>query len=171
MDISNSKSYTIALSAMLAALALIFSYIEAILPLSSGIPGVKLGIANLVIIIALYILGFRYAMTINVIRILVAGLLFNGAFGAMYALAGGVLSLTVMFLLKKTGLFSTVGISMAGGVTHNLGQLLIAVAIVATPKLFYYFPVLLFSGMISGILIGIVAHMVLKKLPTKDMVK
>ena len=158
-------AHNVALSAMLAALALIFSYIEAILPLSVGIPGVKLGIANLVIIIALYTLGFRYAMAINILRILVAGLLFNGAFGAIYSLSGGILSLIVMCLLKKTGLFSEIGISMAGGVMHNLGQLMIAALIVSTMKLFYYFPVLLFSGMISGILIGIIAHLVLKKLP------
>ena len=155
----------VALMAMFAALALIFSYIEAILPLNTGIPGVKLGIANLVILTALYILGFRRAMCINVIRILIAGLLFNGFFGAMYSLAGGVLSLIIMYLLKKTGLFSVVGISMAGGVAHNLGQLLIAALIVSNIKLFFYFPVLLFSGMISGILIGIVTHLILKKLP------
>ena len=167
MNAKKTTAHTVALSAMLAALALIFSYIEAILPLNVGIPGVKLGIANLVIIIALSTLGFRYAMTINVLRILVAGLLFNGFFGAMYSLAGGVLSLCIMFLLKKTNLFSTIGISMAGGVAHNLGQLLVAALIVSTMKLFYYFPVLLFSGMISGILIGIVAHLVLKKLPDR----
>ena len=167
MNANKTTAHTVALSAMLAALALIFSYIEAILPLNVGIPGVKLGIANLVIIIALHTLGFRYAMTVNVLRILVAGLLFNGFFGAIYSLAGGVLSLCIMFLLKKTNLFSTIGISMAGGVAHNLGQLLVAALIVSTMKLFYYFPVLLFSGMISGILIGIVAHLVLKKLPDK----
>lgn len=165
MNIKNNTSHKVALSAILAALALIFSYIEAILPLSVGIPGVKLGIANLVVIIALYVLGFKYAMAVNVLRILVAGLLFNGAFGAMYAMAGGVLSLIIMYLLKKTNLFSTVGISMAGGVAHNLGQLLVAALIVSTMKLFYYFPVLLFSGMISGILIGIVASLILKRLP------
>ena len=165
MNTRKNTSHNVALAAMLAALALIFSYIEAILPLSAGIPGVKLGIANLVVIVALYVLGFKYAMIVNVLRILVAGLLFNGAFGAMYSMAGGVLSLTVMYLLKKTNLFSTVGISMAGGVAHNLGQLLVAALIVSTMKLFYYFPVLLFSGMISGILIGIVAALTLKRLP------
>lgn len=161
-----TTAHAVALSALLAALALIFSYIEAILPLSVGIPGVKLGIANLVILTALYLLGFRYAMIINVLRILIAGLLFNGFFGAMYSLAGGVLSLIIMALLKKTHLFSTIGISMAGGVAHNLGQLLVAALIVSTMKLFYYFPVLLFSGMISGILIGILTHLILKKLPS-----
>ncbi len=161
----NSISYKIALSAMMAALALIFSYVEAIIPFNAGIPGVKLGIANLVVLVSLYVLGARYTLTINVLRILVAGLLFNGFFGAMYALAGGILSFVAMVLLKKTGLFSTIGISMAGGVAHNLGQLLVAAAIVENTKLFLYFPVLLFSGMISGIFIGILAHLVLRKLP------
>ena len=95
------RTKRLALSSMFAALALIFSYIEAILPFSVGIPGVKLGIANLVVIIALYEMGLRYALTINVIRIFVAGLLFNGLFGAVYSLAGGLLSLLIMWLLKK----------------------------------------------------------------------
>lgn len=165
---SNSNkgpAHTIALAAILTALALIFSYIEAILPLSVGIPGVKLGIANLVILTSLYVLGMRYAFLINILRILVAGLLFNGFFGAMYSLAGGILSLLVMYLLKKTNLFSTVGISMAGGVAHNLGQLLTAALIVSNIKMFYYFPILLFSGIISGVLIGIITHLILQKLP------
>lgn len=155
----------VAMAAMMAALALIFSYIEAIIPFNIGIPGVKLGIANLVVLTSLYTLGFRYTLSINAIRILVAGLLFNGFFGALYSLAGGLLSLFVMVLLKKTGLFSTVGISMAGGVAHNLGQLLVAAALVSTGKLFFYFPVLLFSGLISGVLIGIVTYLILKRLP------
>lgn len=160
-----SPAHAVALAAMMAALALIFSYIEAIIPINFGIPGVKLGVANLVILTCLYILGMRYALTINILRILVAGLLFNGFFGAMYSLAGGILSLVIMYLLKKTGLFSTVGISMAGGVAHNLGQLITAALIVSNLKLFYYFPVLLFSGIISGIFIGILTHLILKKLP------
>lgn len=149
---------------ILAALALIFSYIEAILPLSVGIPGVKLGIANLAVIIALYLLGFSFAFFVNLIRIIIAGLLFNGIFGALYSLCGGLLSLLVMYLLKRTETFSVIGISMVGGVFHNLGQLIIAALMVSNLKMFYYFPVLLFSGMVSGILIGIVAHFVLKKL-------
>ena len=150
---------------MFAALALIFSYIEAILPFSVGIPGVKLGIANLVVIIALYEMGLRYALTINVIRIFVAGLLFNGLFGAVYSLAGGLLSLLIMWLLKKTGLFSMIGVSMAGGVAHNMGQLLIASAIVSDLRMFLYFPVLMFSGIASGIAIGFVSCVIDKKLP------
>lgn len=164
----HSRTGRIAVSAMFAALALIFSYIEAILPLSTGIPGVKLGIANLVVILALYNMNFRYAMGINVIRILVAGLLFNGLFGALYSLAGGVVSLTVMWLLKKTGLFSMAGVSMAGGVAHNMGQLLVASALVSNLKMFVYLPVLMFSGIAAGILIGITASVVSERVP-KDV--
>lgn len=161
---SRDKTKRLAVSAVLASLGLIFSYIEAIIPFSVGIPGVKLGIANLVVIIALYIFGVSYAFSINVIRILVAGLLFNGAFGAMYSLAGACISLVVMIVLKKTKWFSIVGVSMAGGVAHNIGQLLMAAAIISNIKIFLYFPVLLFSGMITGIIIGILAHIILKKL-------
>ena len=164
----HSRTGRIAVSAMFAALALIFSYIEAILPLSTGIPGVKLGIANLVVILALYNMNFRYAMGINVIRILVAGLLFNGLFGALYSLAGGVVSLTVMWLLKRTGLFSMAGVSMAGGVAHNLGQLLVASALVSNLKMFVYLPVLMFSGIAAGILIGITASVINERVP-KDV--
>ncbi|MBN7773200.1 Gx transporter family protein [Clostridium aminobutyricum] len=158
------RTRKLATSAILASLGLIFSYIEAILPFSFGIPGIKLGIANLVVIIALYTLGRSYALSINVIRILVAGLLFNGLFGAMYSLAGALLSFAVMLLLKKTNRFSIVGVSMAGGVTHNVGQLLIAAAMISNLKIFFYFPVLLFSGMITGILIGIISHFILRRL-------
>ena len=151
--------------ALLAALALIFSYIEVLIPFNPGIPGIKLGIANLVIIVALYYLGPKYALTVNLVRILIAGLLFNGMFGALYSLSGGLLSWLVMVLLQKTRLFSVTGVSMAGGVAHNLGQLLTAAFIVSNIKVFIYFPVLIFSGMICGTLIGILSHLILKKLP------
>lgn len=160
-----SSAYRVTLAAGLAALALIFSYIEAIIPFNAGMPGVKLGIANLVILVSLYALGFRYTFAINLVRILVAGLLFNGFFGALYSLAGGILSLFVMYGLKRTGLFSQTGVSMAGGVAHNTGQLLVAALIVSNIKLFVYFPVLLFSGLISGFFIGILTYLILKRLP------
>lgn len=160
---NRDKTQKIAMSAVLAALGLIFSYIEASMPFYIGIQGIKLGIANLVVIIALYTLGKSYAFSINVIRIIVAGLLFNGLFGALYSLAGATVSFIVMLILKRTNWFSIVGVSMAGGVFHNVGQLLIAALLVSNIKIFLYFPVLLFSGMATGIIIGIVAHYVLKK--------
>ncbi len=162
---TSRRTKGLALSAMFACLALIFSYVEAVIPFNIGIPGVKLGLANLVIIIALYEMNFRYALVINVIRILISGLLFSGIFGALYSLAGGLLSLVVMWALKKTGIFSMVGVSMAGGVAHNMGQLLVAAAIVSNLRMFLYFPILMFSGLITGILIGIAAHIINQKVP------
>ena len=153
------------MTALLAALALIFSYIEVLIPFSPAIPGIKLGIANLAVIVALYHMGLKYAITINVVRIFIAGLLFSGVFGIIYSLAGAILSMTVMVLLKKTGLFSVTGVSMAGGVAHNLGQILAAAFLVSNLSIFIYFPVLIFSGLISGALIGIVAYIILKRLP------
>lgn len=154
----------IATAALMAALALIFSYIEAMIPMPVGIPGVKLGIANLIILIAIYELDMRYALAINIIRISVAGLLFTGIFGALYSLAGGMISLIVMWLLKKTGLFSIIGVSMAGGVAHNFGQILIAALLVYNIRMFMYLPVLMLSGIVSGILIGLIAHHVRRAL-------
>ncbi|MBQ7246097.1 MAG: Gx transporter family protein [Firmicutes bacterium] len=158
---SQDRNKRIAMAALLAALALIFSYVEAMIPSPVAIPGVKLGVANLVILIALYQLDFKYAIAINLVRIVVSGLLFSGVFGILYSLAGGMLSLIVMWLLKKTGLFSIIGVSMAGGVAHNIGQILVASAVVSDLKMFAYLPVLMFSGIISGILIGFLCHYVM----------
>ncbi len=161
---TNTSAHKVAYAAILAALAMIFSYIEAIIPFSIGIPGVKLGIANLVVVVALYKLNFKYAFLINLIRIFAVGFLFTGAFGILYSLAGGLLSLFVMVIVKNAKIFSVVGVSLAGGVAHNLGQLITATLIVSNIKLFVYFPVLIFSGMASGIVIGIVAGLILTKL-------
>ncbi len=154
----------ISLCSIFAALALIFSYIERMFPLDLGIPGVKLGLANLIVIISMYTLGTKYAFGINVFRIFVGGMLFSGVFGMAYSLAGGLLSFLVMVLLKRTQLFSIVGVSMAGGVFHNIGQILMAALIIANVKIMLYMPVLIISGMITGILIGILAHYLMKPL-------
>lgn len=149
----------------MAALALIFSYVEAMIPFTIGIPGIKLGIANIVVIIALYYLGCGYAITINLIRVLIAGLLFNGLFGALYSLSGAIVSFLVMVLLKKTNIFSVAGVSMAGGVAHNLGQILTAAFLISNLGIFVYFPVLIISGVITGAVIGVLAALIIKRLP------
>ena len=161
---SHNKNRRLAMAALLASLALIFSYVEAVVPPPIAVPGVKLGVANLVILIALYQLDFKYAFCINLGRIVISGLLFSGVFGILYSLGGGMLSLAVMWLLKKSNLFSTVGVSMAGGVSHNIGQILVAALVVSDLKIFAYLPVLMFSGIISGILIGILCHFVMLSL-------
>ena len=155
------RANRIATSAVLVALAMIFSYIEAIIPFNFGVPGVKLGLSNLVVIIALFMLGASFALSINVIRIVLSGFLFGGVFGILYSMSGGLLSLLIMVILKKTGKFSIVGVSMAGGVFHNVGQIIVAALIVENVKMMLYLPVLLISGMLTGILIGIVAYKVL----------
>ena len=149
---------------LMASLALIFSYVEAIIPYNPGIPGIKLGIANVVTVIALYRFGPKDAVAVSIIRVVIAGLLFNGLFGMLYSLAGAALSLAGMIMLKKTGLFSVTGVSMAAGVLHNLGQLLMAAALIEDLRIFFYFPVLMFSGIAAGILVGIISALVLRAL-------
>ena len=159
-----NKTKKLALCGLLTALALIFAYVEVLIPLSFAMPGIKLGLANIVVVIALYTLGPAYGLFINAARVLLSALLFGNMFSAMYSLAGCLLSFVVMLLLKKTGLFSLCGVSMAGGVFHNLGQLCVAAFAMQTSSVWYYYPVLLLAGMATGIGIGIVASLVIEKL-------
>lgn len=146
------------------ALALIFSFVESLVPIHFGIPGVKLGLANLVVITVLYQTGWRDALLISVVRIILAGFLFGNMFSIIYSLAGGVLSLLVMILLKKYCGFSMIGVSVAGGVSHNIGQLLLAMVVVETVSIGYYLPVLLIAGVITGFVIGMIASEVVKRI-------
>ena len=129
-----SRAASLAAGAILTTLSLIFSYVEALFPLSLAVPGIKLGLANIVVVLALYTAGKRTAFLVNLLRILLAGLLFGNAFSILYSLAGGLLSFAAMCLLKRTGWFSILGISMAGGVFHNLGQLTVAALAVSDRK-------------------------------------
>ena len=124
----------------------------------------KLGLANLIIVVALYKMRLSEAYLLSVVRVLLAGFIFGNYFSIIYSLAGGLLSLTVMALLKKWGGFSLQGISIAGGVFHNIGQLIVAAVVVETFSVTYYFPVLLVAGLLTGLVIGIVAEMMLKRL-------
>lgn len=146
------------------ALALIFSYIESMIPFQIGIPGVKLGLANLIIVIALYKMSLKEAYLLSVTRVVLSGLLFGSMFSILYSLAGGLLSLTVMAVLKRTEGFSVLGISIAGGVSHNIGQLVIAMFVVQTFSVSYYIPVLLVAGLVTGLVIGIAAESMLRRL-------
>lgn len=146
------------------ALALIFSYIETLIPINFGIPGVKLGLANLIIVVALYKMQLKEVYMLTVVRILLSGFIFGNYFSIIYSLAGGLLSLTVMALLKKTDGFSVMGVSIAGGVFHNVGQMIVAVLVVETFSISYYLPVLLIAGLVTGLVIGLVADGMLKRL-------
>lgn len=146
------------------ALALIFSYVETLIPIHLGIPGVKLGLANLVILIALYKMSVKETYMLSVVRVVLSGFIFGNLFSIIYSLAGGLLSLTVMAFLKKCDKFSLIGISIAGGVFHNVGQLIMAAIVLESLSIGYYLPVLLVSGMVTGLLIGITAGEMLKRL-------
>ena len=150
---------------LLTALGLIIGYIEFLIPIPLGIPGVKPGFSNIVIVWALYSLGPWEALMINGMRIFLSGFLFGNFSMILYSLAGAAVSFLCMCLAKKSGLFSMTGVSMIGGVMHNMGQLLVAMAVLETVSLVYYGPVFLAAGVITGLLIGIVSGEVKKRIP------
>ena len=163
----------VALYGMLVALAMVLSFLESLIPPVVAIPGVKLGLTNLVVMAALYRMKPGDAFFINIIRIVLSGITFGNGFSLIYSLAGGGLSFFAMwslFRLKKEGkrVFSPVGVGAIGGVTHNIGQLAVAFFVMKTGGVFFYLPPLLISGVISGTVIGIICGLVIKRLPRED---
>lgn len=159
------KTKKVALLAMCVALAMILSYVESLLP-SPGIPGVKLGLANIVVIFALYKFGWGEAAGISLLRVFLVSVLFGHAASLMYSAAGAVLSLAGMILLKKTDKLSCVAVSVIGGVLHNIGQILTAWLLMG-PNVVYYLPVLVFSGTIAGVAIGVVSALLVRRIDLK----
>ena len=158
------KQKKIAYMGLFAAIAIIFGYVESLIPFFAGIPGIKLGLANLAVLFILETYTWKEAALVSIVRILVIGFMFGNMFSILYSMAGAALSLTVMTLMKRFSGFSILGVSVAGGVSHNIGQLIIAALIVENTSLFYYTPVLLISGVITGILIGILTREVTKRI-------
>ena len=156
------KSRDVARGGLLLALTLILSYVERLAPLPVPIPGVKIGLPNLVVIFVLYRVGLKDAVITSLTRVALAGLLFGTGVSVLYAAAGAVLSLTVMTVLKKTRVFSIRGVSVAGGVFHNLGQILVAMTLLENQYLLGYFPVLCVTGAIAGVVIGLVAALLVE---------
>lgn len=152
------------LLAMLTAVAMILSYVESLLP-SVGIPGVKMGLANIAVIFALFRFGWKEAAALSLVRVVLVSLLFGSVGAMLYSLAGAVLSLAVMALLRRIDRFSTVGVSVAGGVAHNAGQILMAMLILQTKQLFGYLPVLAASGIAGGVLTGLAAALLIRRIP------
>lgn len=158
------KAEKVAQYGLLTALALVLSWLESLLP-PLGVPGVKLGLPNLAIVFALYRLGFRDACVISLVRVVLVTLLFGNGAALAYSIAGAALSLSLMGLLKKAGKFSSVGVSVAGGVAHNAGQILVAMALLETSRLAWYLPVLWVSGTIAGVLVGLVSGELVRRVP------
>ena len=161
-----SKSKRIALLGVMTALAMVFGYIEHLIPFSVGIYGIKLGIANLAVLLMLFTVGAPWAFAVNMLRILLCGILFGNTVSLIYSLAGGILSFSVMLIAKRFR-FGSMGISITGGVAHNIGQLAAAALMLDNLKIMFYLPVLLISGAIAGALIGLAADLAIKKLPPK----
>ena len=151
------KLKNVAYLALCLALSLLFSYVEALFPLSLGIPGIKMGLPNIIIVFLLYRAGAGKAAMVSLSRILLTALLFGNFFSFLYSLAGAFLSLLVMALLKKSGAFRVVTVSISGAVFHNLGQILMAMLILGFKEILYYLPYLMLSGILAGIVIGILA--------------
>lgn len=140
------------------ALALICSYVESLIPISFGIPGVKLGLTNIVVVLMLYCIGAKEALAVSVCRIVLAGFLFGNLFSILYSLAGGLLSFLIMWAVKRTGKLGILPVSVCGGIFHNIGQLAVAALVVENYNVFYYLPVLLLAGAATGLAIGVVAQ-------------
>lgn len=159
----------VSLYGILVSLAFIASYIEVLIPFNFHIPGMKLGLANIVVLAALYTGGAKAGITVSIIRIILVGLTFGNPYSAIYGLSGGVLSLVVMILLKRTDFFGMTGVSMAGGVAHNIGQLACAMILLKLPAVFTYLSYLILVGTVTGALIGIIDEEVLKRLPVRKI--
>ena len=158
-------THRISMYAMYTALAFVFSYIESLIPLSIGIPGVKPGFANIVILLVVCSSGhITDAYSIAVIRVVLTGLTYGNLSTMIYALAGTLLATTSRLISKNSGLLSTTGISIIGGIAHNMGQLIAAIIMLSTAGLIYYLPVLVISGLVTGMVTGIITDKCIKHL-------
>ncbi len=161
----NKRVQQIALSGLLTSLMLVFGLIERQFPLTAAVPGVKLGLANSVLIYSLYMMGIRQSFILMLLKALMSWLIYTNMNAMFYSLGGGVLSLLAMVLASRIRGVSVIGVSALGAVCFNIGQILVAVAMLGTPQLIVtYLPILMISGVVTGVLTGVVAQMVMKHL-------
>lgn len=156
---------------LLTALAMVLSYVETLVPLSFAVPGVKLGLANLVVIFALYRMGTAPAAALSLLRVVLVSASFGNAYSFWYSLAGAALSLAVMALLRRRDWFGELGVSVAGGVCHNIGQIAVAALVLRSAAVGYYLPVLLFSGVAAGAAVGVAAAVLIRRVPAAESVR
>ena len=155
----------ITIIALCTSLALLLSYVEMLVPvLIQGVPGIKMGLANIVVVFVLYKFGARDAAAVSAIRVLAAVLLFGSVVSLLYSLAGALFSFLVMLLLKQTGRFSEIGVSTVGGIAHNAAQIFVAAVMFDVPQIWYYMPILVLTGTVSGILVGVAGAVSVKRL-------
>ncbi|MFA9422345.1 MAG: Gx transporter family protein [Sedimentibacter sp.] len=159
------KTKTITRLGILLAVALVLGYFENLIPLNASIPGVKLGLSNIVLLYAIYLIDAKSAFVLMILKVFLSGMLFSGVSGAIYSFSGGLLSLIMMLLIKRMQDVSIVGVSVVGAVFHNVGQITIASFVIENRYIFFYLPVLLISAVVTGIATGIIAKYALKGLP------
>lgn len=164
MSLSNKKIKKTAVFSLLLALAVMMGYLEMLIPFSFGIPGIKLGLANYVLVIVLYLYSAKWAFVLSVLRVLIIGSLFSNYSMVLYSLCGVCFCIPVMYGLKKSGLFSVAGVSAGGGVLHNIGQFTAAYFVMQSGALFYYLPFLMLAGLAAGILIGLLVQITLPRI-------
>lgn len=152
----------VTLVAIFIALALVLSYVDSLISLPIAVPGIKLGIANIAIIYALYKFGIKEAVLVSILRIVLSSILFGNVVSLSYSIAGAVLSLSLMIILKRFTSFSIVTISIIGAIMHNTGQIIMAIILMGTEEIIYHLPVLIITGVISGIGVGILSAVVLR---------
>ena len=150
---------------LMLALALIASYVESLIPIPIPIPGIKLGVANSIVLILLYMTDIKTAWVVSISRVVLVGFLFGSMSSMLYSLSGAVLSLFIMTLAKKRNCFTMTGVSVAGGVSHNIGQLLMAYLVLESEAVWYYLPVLMISGVVTGSIIGVLGKEIFKRMP------
>lgn len=158
------KTYRLALLGICVSLAMVFSYIEFLLPPLLPAPGIKIGLANVLTVFLLYRLSLGDAAAVSGVRIVLSSLLFGSFPSFLYSLAGGAVSLLAMYLLKKSGKFGIGGVSVAGGVLHNIAQVLVAAALMRTKEILFYLPILIASGVCAGILVGIAGAVAVRQI-------
>lgn len=163
-QMKTSPIYRIAMCGMLLGFALLLGYVESLIPFSITVPGAKLGLANMSVVVCLFLLGPRYAICISVGRILISSFLFGNSFGLLYSLSGGVFSFLIMFVYQKIAKGEILFTSALGGIAHNMAQIFIAFCVVRTGVIFYYIPVLVCVGLLTGIFNGLIAKLVLSRI-------
>ncbi|MBE5923658.1 MAG: Gx transporter family protein [Lachnospiraceae bacterium] len=163
------KTKTITRLGIFLCLGLVLSYVESLIPVVVAIPGFKIGLSNIVTMYVLYVYDSKKAFVIMALRVILSGFLFSGMSAILYGLVGGVFCIVVMSLLKKTNLFSVMAVSMTGAVFHNFGQLMAAFIVMNNAKIFMYFPVLVLTGIVTGLLIGYLSGFVIKRLENSSL--
>lgn len=145
---------------MLVALAMVLGFVETLIPINLGIPGMKLGLANIVVVIALFLFDIKTAVVVSILRIILIAMTFGNMSMMFYSIAGASLSLLSMIAISKIKSFSLISVSIVGGIMHNVGQIICAAFVVRTNGVFTYLPILMIAGLVSGALIGIVAGLI-----------